>query len=74
VSDSFPYEWIKKKWREGFFVTAMATANTQWAVIMSRTQGILSQVIDLSVTIMSRTQGILSQVVILSATHHTLAE
>ena len=55
-------------------MTAMATANTQWAVIMSRTQGILSQVIDLSVTIMSRTQGILSQVVILSATHHTLAE
>jgi hypothetical protein len=44
VSDSFPYEWIKKKWREGFFVTAMATANTQWAVIMSRTQGIISQV------------------------------
>ena len=44
VSDSFPYEWIKKKWREGFFVTCMATANTQWAVIMSRTPGIISQV------------------------------
>jgi hypothetical protein len=44
VSDSFPFEWIKKKWREGFFVTAMATSNNQWAVIMSRTTGIVSQV------------------------------
>ena len=44
VSDSFPFEWIKKKWREGFFVTSMATANTQWAVVMSRTTGISHQV------------------------------
>ena len=26
VSDSFPYEWIKKKWKESFSITAMATA------------------------------------------------
>jgi hypothetical protein len=29
VSDSFPFEWIKKKWREAFHVTAMATSGTQ---------------------------------------------
>ena len=44
VSDSFPYEWIKKKWREGFYVTCMATATNQWAIIMSRTSGISEQV------------------------------
>ena len=43
VSDSFPYEWIKKKWKEGFFVTAMATSSQQWAVVMSRTSGYLDQ-------------------------------
>ena len=26
VSEAFPYEWIKKKWREGFHVTSMATS------------------------------------------------
>lgn len=26
VSESFPFEWIKKKWREGFHVTAMTTS------------------------------------------------
>lgn len=26
VSDSFPFKWINKKWKEGFFVTSMATA------------------------------------------------
>jgi hypothetical protein len=28
-ADSFPFEWIKKKWREAFHVTAMATSGTQ---------------------------------------------
>lgn len=46
VSDSFPYEWIKKKWREGFFVTAMATSSQQWAVVMSRTSGYLDQAVS----------------------------
>jgi hypothetical protein len=44
VSDNFPYEWIKKKWREGFHVTAMATAAAQWAVVMSRNAGYSDQV------------------------------
>ena len=26
VAEAFPFEWIKKKWREGFHVTAMATS------------------------------------------------
>ena len=44
VADSFPFEWIKKKWREGFYVTAMATCVNQWAVVMSKTTGIIDQV------------------------------
>jgi hypothetical protein len=45
VSDSFPFKWINKKWREGFYVTAMATAGTRWAVVMSRNAGFTDQVI-----------------------------
>lgn len=45
VSDSFPFKWINKKWREGFFVTSMATAGTRWAVIMSRGAGFSDQVL-----------------------------
>ena len=26
VSDAFPFEWIKKKWKENFYITSMATA------------------------------------------------
>lgn len=44
LADSFPFEWIKKKWREAFHVTAMATSGTQWAVVMSRGAGYLDQV------------------------------
>ena len=47
VSDSFPYEWIKKKWKEGFFVTSLATSNQQWAVVMSRTSGFVDQAVEL---------------------------
>lgn len=41
VDGAFPYEWIRKKWREGFHVTSLATAGKnpgtqQWAVVMSR--------------------------------------
>ena len=39
VSDSFPYEWIKKKWREAFHVTAMATSGTQVRVGVGGWQG-----------------------------------
>ena len=44
VSDSFPFKWINKKWKEGFFVTAMATSHTRWAVVMSRNAGFVDQV------------------------------
>lgn len=44
VSDSFPFKWIKKKWREGFYVTDMATSGSRWAVVMSRGAGFSDQV------------------------------
>lgn len=44
VSDSFPFKWITKKWREGFYVTSMATAGARWAVVMSRYTGFSNQV------------------------------
>ncbi|KAF3772643.1 Casein kinase I-like protein 2 [Nymphaea thermarum] len=47
VSDSFPYKWINKKWREGFFVTSMATAGSRWAVVMSRNAPFSDQVVEL---------------------------
>ena len=35
VSDSFPYEWIKKKWKESFSITAMATAGgVPWSIVV----------------------------------------
>ena len=35
VSDSFPYEWIKKKWKESFSITAMATAGgVPWSILV----------------------------------------
>ena len=40
-------EWIKKKWREEFSVTAIATAGSQWAVVMSRGAGLAAQVVEL---------------------------
>lgn len=45
VSDSFPFKWINKKWREGFYVTSMATAGSRWGVVMSRNAGFSDQVI-----------------------------
>lgn len=44
VSESFPFKWINKKWKEGFYVTAMATAGSRWAVVMSRNAGFSAQV------------------------------
>lgn len=44
VSDTFPFKWINKKWREGFYVTAMATAGSRWGVVMSRGAGFSDQV------------------------------
>lgn len=47
VSDSFPFKWINKKWREGFYVTSMATAASRWGVVMSRNAGFSDQVVEL---------------------------
>ncbi|PKI71014.1 hypothetical protein CRG98_008595 [Punica granatum] len=47
VSDSFPFKWINKKWKEGFYVTAMGTSGNRWAVVMSRGAGFSDQVIEL---------------------------
>ncbi|GAA0150619.1 non-receptor serine/threonine protein kinase [Lithospermum erythrorhizon] len=47
VSDSFPFKWINKKWKEGFHVTSMATSGTRWAVVMSRNAGYSHQVVEL---------------------------
>ncbi|XP_058108501.1 casein kinase 1-like protein HD16 [Magnolia sinica] len=47
VSDSFPFKWINKKWREGFHVTSMATAGSRWGVVMSRNAGFNDQVVEL---------------------------
>ena len=47
VSDSFPFKWINKKWKEGFFVTSMATSHTRWAVVMSRNAGFIDQCVEL---------------------------
>lgn len=44
VGESFPFKWINKKWREGFYVTAMATAGSRWAIVMSRGAGFSDQV------------------------------
>lgn len=44
VSESFPFKWINKKWKEGFYVTSMATSGTRWAVVMSRGAGFSNQV------------------------------
>ncbi|KAJ8770895.1 hypothetical protein K2173_021810 [Erythroxylum novogranatense] len=47
VSDSFPFKWINKKWREGFHVTSMATAGSRWGIVMSRNAGFSDQVVEL---------------------------
>ncbi|CAA0826906.1 Protein kinase family protein [Striga hermonthica] len=47
VSDSFPFKWINKKWREGLYVTSMATSRSRWVVVMSRTAGFSDQVVEL---------------------------
>ncbi|XP_020273465.1 casein kinase 1-like protein HD16 [Asparagus officinalis] len=47
VSESFPYKWINKKWKEGFHVTSMATSGCKWVVIMSRNAGFSHQVVEL---------------------------
>ncbi|KAL8036813.1 hypothetical protein ABFX02_11G000500 [Erythranthe guttata] len=47
VSESFPFKWINKKWKEGFHVTSMTTAGNRWGVVMSRNSGYSEQVVEL---------------------------
>eukprot|EP00262_Sarcandra_glabra_P013607 TRINITY_DN3815_c0_g4_i1.p1 TRINITY_DN3815_c0_g4~~TRINITY_DN3815_c0_g4_i1.p1 ORF type:complete len:384 (+),score=58.00 TRINITY_DN3815_c0_g4_i1:155-1153(+) len=47
ASDTFPFKWINKKWKEGFYVTSMTTAGSRWAVVMSRSAGFSDQVVEL---------------------------
>ncbi|CAD5332025.1 unnamed protein product [Arabidopsis thaliana] len=47
VSDSFPFKWINKKWKEDFHVTSMTTAGNRWGVVMSRNSGYSDQVVEL---------------------------
>ncbi|XXG42646.1 hypothetical protein AAC387_Pa01g2872 [Persea americana] len=47
VSESFPFKWINKKWKEGFHVTSMTTAGSRWGVVMSRNSGFSDQVVEL---------------------------
>ncbi|CAN6439797.1 unnamed protein product [Victoria cruziana] len=47
VSDTFPFKWISKKWKEGFHVTSMATSSSKWCVVMSRNSGFSDQVVEL---------------------------
>ena len=49
VSESFPYKWINKKWKEGFHVTSMTTAGSRWGVVMSRNSGYSEQVLQGSI-------------------------
>lgn len=44
VSESFPYKWINNRWKEGYYVTAMATSGSRWGVVMSLGAGFSAQV------------------------------
>lgn len=45
VTESFPFDWIAKRWKDGYYVTSMATAGRgRWAVVMSRGVGFSHQV------------------------------
>jgi len=54
VSDSFPFKWINKKWREGFYVTSMATAGSKWGIVMSRGASFSDQVCEVYILFGSR--------------------
>ncbi|XP_048134120.1 casein kinase 1-like protein HD16 [Rhodamnia argentea] len=47
VLETFPFEWIKKKWAEGFYVTAIATSGDQWAVVCSKGTRFTDQAVEL---------------------------
>ena len=47
-SESFPYKWINRKWKELFHVTSKATAGNRWGGVMSRNSGYSNQVITIA--------------------------
>ncbi|KAI6668910.1 hypothetical protein NL676_003795 [Syzygium grande] len=47
VSDTFPFEWIKRQWAEGFHVTTMASSGSKWAVVTSNGSGFSHQVVEI---------------------------
>lgn len=47
VSDNFPYKWINKKWKEGFYVTTMASSGNKWGIVMSRGAQFVEQCVEL---------------------------
>lgn len=52
MSESFPFKWINKKWKEGFHVTSMTTAGSRWGVVMSRNAGYSDQVCNILTVIL----------------------
>ncbi|CAN4120231.1 unnamed protein product [Withania somnifera] len=56
ISESFPFKWINKKWKTGFYVTAMAIAGSRWAIVMSRGSGFSDQTVELD--FLYRSEGI----------------
>ena len=47
-SESFPYKWINRKWKELFHVTSKATAGNRWGGVMSRNSGYSNQAITIA--------------------------
>ncbi|XP_056166537.1 casein kinase 1-like protein HD16 [Syzygium oleosum] len=47
VTSKFPFKLIKKMWAEGFHVTAMATAGSQWVVVLSSGTRFTNQAVEL---------------------------
>ncbi|EXB97661.1 hypothetical protein L484_020211 [Morus notabilis] len=43
VSDSFPSDYIEDMQKRGYFITAMATSGSKWAVVVSKGAGFSSQ-------------------------------
>ncbi|KAF8023217.1 hypothetical protein BT93_F0657 [Corymbia citriodora subsp. variegata] len=42
-----PFKWIKKKWAEGLYVTAIATSGRQWAVVSTKGTRFTDQAVEL---------------------------
>jgi len=45
VFEILPFKWIKKKWAEGLYVTAIATSGSQWAVVSTKGTRFTDQVL-----------------------------